>query len=188
MKNLVFLPATDPGDMKYGTPPERITGFPDASTHKIRYPNLVWYNKSVCDEAVAQIRAFNVSSVILVGFSKSGLGAWNISRTIPKLVTGTIIFDAPVTRRELPPWGTAPFYTDDASWQEDLPINTIEEYQTNMPVTHQLVLISGVGFHDEMLQFSDELSRCGCRHVYLPRPRMEHHWNSGWIEEGLRCM
>ena len=188
MMNLVFLPATEPSDGRYGEVPERIEGPLDASTHTVQYPNLVWYNARVRDEAIAQIRALNVSPVVLVGFSKSGLGAWNIARTIPDLVSGTIIFDAPVARESLPSWGTSPFYEDDASWQEDLPLHTIEEFQTVMPETHQLVLISGTGFHDEMCQLSDELTKIGSRHAFLPRPHLKHHWNSGWIEEGLNTM
>jgi pimeloyl-ACP methyl ester carboxylesterase len=186
MMNLVFLPATEPTDRTYGEVPEKIDGRPEALCHEIQYPELVWYNKRVRDEAIAQIRAFNVSPVVLVGFSKSGLGAWNIARTIPDLVSATIIFDAPVARETLPPWGTGPFYEDDSSWQEDLPLRTIEDFQSVMPGTHQLVLISGPGFHNEMCFLSDELTKIGLRHAFLSRPHRKHHWNSGWIEEGLK--
>jgi len=185
MMNLVFLPATEPGDNTYGVVPEKIASCPKALIHTIQYPNLVWYNERVRAEAIAQIRAFKVSPIILVGFSKSGLGAWNIMRTIPDLISGTIIFDSPVARETLPPWGTGPFYEDDSSWQNDLPIRTIEEFQASMPETHQLILISGPSFHDEMCQLSDELSKSGSVHSFLPRPHLKHHWNSGWIEEGL---
>jgi pimeloyl-ACP methyl ester carboxylesterase len=185
MTHLVFLPATESSNTTYGEVPEKIEGVPDVSIHTIQYPHLVWYNKRVCDEAIAQIRALNVSPIVLVGFSKSGLGAWNIARRIPELVSGTIIFDSPVARQELPSWGTAPFYADDASWQEDLPLNTIDEFQAVVPETHQLVLISGPGFHDEMCQLSEALSTRACKHAFLARPHLKHHWNSGWIEEGL---
>jgi len=183
--NLVFLPATEPGDQTYGEVPANIEGWTGALIHTIQYPNLVWYNRRVRDEAIAQIRAINVCPVVLVGFSKSGLGAWNIARTIPDLVSSTIIFDTPVARESLPSWGTGPFYEDDSSWQKDLPIFTIDEFQTTMPESHQLVLISGRGFHDEMCHLSDRLSKAGSRHAFLSRPERKHHWNSGWIEEGL---
>ncbi|MFC1452158.1 alpha/beta hydrolase-fold protein [Verrucomicrobiota bacterium] len=185
MMDLVFLPATEPDNDKYGVVPEEINCCRSALIHTIQYPNLVWYNGRVRAEAIAQIRAFNVSPVVLVGFSKSGLGAWNIARTIPDLISGTIIFDAPVARASLPPWGTGPFYEDDSSWQEDLPLRTIDEFRSVMPKAHQLVLISGEGFHDEMCQFSDKLAKSGCRHTFLSRPRQKHRWDSGWIEEGL---
>lgn len=60
-----------------------------------------------------------------------------------------------------------------------------ERFREAMPPHHQLVLISGHGFHDEMCQLSDELSKIGLLHAFLSRPNLKHHWNSGWIEEGL---
>lgn len=172
--------------MTYGAVPARIEGPLDVAIRMVRYPNLVWYNARVRDEAIAQIRKLNVSPVVLVGFSKSGLGAWNIARAIPDLVSGTIIFDAPVARESLPPWGTDPFYEDDSLWQKDLPLHTVESFQSVIRQTHQLVLISGQSFHDEMCQLSDRLTKIGLRHAFLSRPHLKHHWNSGWIEEGLK--
>lgn len=184
--NLVFLPATAPGDTTYGGVPEQIAGFPDATIHTIQYPRLVWYNAAVCDEAIAQIRSLDLASIVLIGFSKSGLGAWNIARRIPDLVRATIIFDAPMARQVLPPWGTAPFYADNAAWQADLPLNTLDQFAAAMPASHQLILIAGPGFADEMHTLSQALSVAGHRHPFLSCERLSHHWNAGWIEEGLR--
>jgi len=183
---LVFLSATEPGNCHYGEIPDRIALFPELAVRRVHYPKLVWYNRAVQDEAIAQIRSWNVSSIILVGFSKSGLGAWNIARRLPELVSATIIFDAPVARDTLPPWGTAPFYKDDAEWQEDLPLRTCSQFQQVMPTHHRLMLISGAGFHPEMCILSEMLSGMGLEHVFLPRPDMKHHWNAGWIEEGVK--
>ena len=188
MLNLVFLPATEPGDTTYGTAPDRIEAYPGASIRQIRYPTLVWYNAAVQREAVRQIRAFGIAPLVLVGFSKSGLGAWNIARALPALVSGTIIFDAPVARRELPPWGTEPFYANDAAWQEDLPMNTIGPFKASMPGTHKLVLISGESFRVEMEALSKALTQACVDHAFLSRPRQRHHWQSGWIEEGLKAV
>ena len=73
--DIVFLPATDPGDTTCGTIPKELAGYPDASVRQVRYPALVWYNDAVRKEAVAQIRACGAAPVVLVGSSKSGLGA-----------------------------------------------------------------------------------------------------------------
>ena len=186
--NLVFLPATEPGDQTYGVAPERIEGYRAAAVHQIRYPTLVWYNEAVRKDAIAQIRSLDVPSVVLVGFSKSGLGAWNIARTIPELVSGTIIFDSPVAHEDRHSWGTGPFYGDDASWQRDQPIHTVREFQAAMGTTHRLVLISGEEFHQQMCALSHAMTEAGHDHAFLPRPHMKHHWGAGWIEEGLKAV
>lgn len=182
---LVFLPATAPGDQTFGAVPPQIPSYPDATVRQVHYPSLVWYNRIVQEQAIAQIQSWGVDPVVLIGFSKSGLGAWNIARRIPDRVSATIIFDAPVARDALPPWGTAPFYSDDAAWQEDLPLRTCRPFQLAMPSHHRLVLISGANFHSEMCTLSNKLAGMGMEHVFQPRPEMKHHWNSGWPQEGL---
>lgn len=183
--HLVFLPATADDDPRYGTIPTQLEGYPDASILRVRYPSMVWYNRAVRAEAIDQIRSWRVAPLVLIGFSKSGLGAWNIARAIPERVAATIIFDGPVARQVLPPWGAAPFYADDAAWQRDLPLNTLAEFQAAVPAPHRLVLISGRSFHQEMETLSLALGSAAVQHTFLPRPTMEHHWNAGWIEEGL---
>ena len=92
MLNLVLLPATEPGDDTYGIMPGRVEAYPSAVVHPVHFPTMVWYNESIRNAAIAQIQSLETNPVILVGFSKSGLGAWNIARTIPQRISGTIIF------------------------------------------------------------------------------------------------
>jgi len=187
--NLVFLPATDPEDRTYGTIPERIDGFQDVSVYPLHFPTMVWYNEAVRRQAIKQIDSLCVSLVVLVGFSKSGLGAWNIARAIPDRTSATIIFDAPVAREGPPPLGsTSPFYASAAAWLEDLPIRRVKDFKAAVSATHRLVLISGENFHDEMTRLSHTLDDAGIAHVFLPRPQLKHHWQSGWIEEGLNIL
>ncbi len=186
--HLVFLPATDPGDATFGAPPRALPGRPEAVLHAVRFPRIVWYNAAVRAEAIAQIRALGAGPFVLVGFSKSALGAWNIARAIPHSVAATILFDGPVARPDLPPWGTAPFYSGDAAWRADLPLHSVAEFHDNLPAAHRLVLVSGELFHDEMQALSEALARAGRAHVFLPRPRLRHHWNSGWLEEALDAL
>jgi pimeloyl-ACP methyl ester carboxylesterase len=185
MVNLVFLPATDPGDETFGMMPNQIPDYPDAALRQVCYPTMVWYNESIRQEAIAQIRRWDVSRVVLIGFSKSGLGAWNIAREIPDRISATIIFDAPVARDQLPPWGTKAFYTDDAAWQKDLPLRTVEAFAAAVTKAHRLVLIPGNNFRNEMRALSQALSQIKHEHIFLDCPEMRHHWNSGWIEKGL---
>jgi pimeloyl-ACP methyl ester carboxylesterase len=182
------LPATDPDDTTYGTVPTRIATAPDVAVHAVRFPTMVWYNAAIREQAIAQILAFGVAPVVLVGFSKSGLGAWHIVQAIPERVSATILFDVPVARERLPPWGTAPFYADDAEWQRDLPIRDVARFADAVPRSHRLVLISGRSFHDEMSALARVLATTAISHVFLPRPAMVHHWQAGWIEEGLRAL
>jgi pimeloyl-ACP methyl ester carboxylesterase len=186
--HLVCLPATAPHDATYGLTPDAIAGYPKAAVHPIHFPTMVWYNAAVRRKAIAQIDALGLSSLALVGFSKSGLGAFNIARAIPDRVAATVIFDAPVVRETLPRWGTAPFYADDAEWLTDLPARHVDEWAAAMPAAHRLILISGEAFHDEIASLSGLLHGAGVVHTFLPRPDMRHHWQAGWLEEALAVL
>ena len=185
LKNLVFLPATPPGDPQYGTSPERFDRYPDVACHHVRFASQVWYNAAVCDQAATQIAALGLDTFGLVGFSKSGLGAWNLTLAMPDRVAVTIIFDAPVTGDHWPHPSAAEFYPDDAAWQQDLPLRRIAEFRAVVPASHRLILVSGKCFHDEMCRFSQVLREAGVAHEFLSQPQRPHHWQSGWIEEVL---
>jgi len=188
MHELVLLPATEPGDETYGSMPERIDAYPDASIHQIRFPTMVWYNKTIRRETTSKIRSLGVEPIILIGFSKSGLGVWNVAREIPNLVSGMIIFDSPSVRLEPPLPEINPYYESPTAWREDVPNLTVEHFQTVMPKTSKLVLISGESFHDEMCTFADTLAGTSINYIFLQRQHLKHHWRSGWIEEGLKAL
>jgi pimeloyl-ACP methyl ester carboxylesterase len=183
--NVVFLPATDPADGTFGVIPDRLAGPSQGSVHAIRFPSMVWYNEPVRREAIAQIEALNLTSLVLVGFSKSGLGAWNLARAMPDRVVATVIFDAPVAQERRPKWRAEEFYADDTAWLEDLPCRHVPEFKAALPDPHKLILISGEKFHREMSRLSFLLADTDTAHTFLSRPGLKHHWQSGWIEEGL---
>ena len=176
----VLLPATDPADTTFGTPP------PDLPS--VDFERQVWYNREIRQEVIRQIREDQLTPVALIGFSKSGLGAWNLTREHPEWIKACVIFDAPMTLESLPPWGTAAFYPDENEWQADLPLRTLDSFLESVPESLPLVLISGVMFHDQMCHMSEALQEKGREHVFLPRPEMAHHWESGWLQEGMALL
>lgn len=185
---VVFLPATRPGETRFGQPPGRIDGFPHLRCATVPFDRQVWYNASVCSVAEAYIRSLQGDRIILVGFSKSALGAWTLTRLLGRRVRGTILFDGPVAREHCPPWDTADFYASDEAWQQDLPIRTIEAYRCSLAADHRLILISGAFFRDEMNALSEALNQASHPHVLMDKTDYPHHWNSGWIDAGIAAL
>jgi pimeloyl-ACP methyl ester carboxylesterase len=185
--DVVILPATHPDDPTFGFAPTRVAAQPQARLHAVRFPGVVWYNRAVRDQAMAQIRGLRLASCVLVGFSKSGLGAWNLACQMADQVQGVIIFDAPLASDDWRRWGEE-FYQDDVAWQEDLPLRQVRRDPAVWPGHASLVLISGSSFHAQMVQFAAALGRHGTPHQFLPRPGMPHHWDAGWLEQGLAAL
>ena len=187
--NVIYLPATEPEDDTYGHPPGQFADMPAIRVFGVSYPRMVWYNEEIRAEAIRQIEAMPVDQSVLVGFSKSGLGAWHLARAMPERIIATIIFDAPVALEPVPhQWGVGPFYGDATAWRRDLPVHGIAEFQRGAGAGHRLVLISGAAFHADMQQLSKALDAAGVEHSFLPHPEIAHHWNAGWVELGLATL
>lgn len=174
----VFLPATDPSDKRYGEPPREVGGRPAVVP---QFDREVWYNEAVCAEVVRQLEAVP-GPFVLAGFSKSALGAWHLTRLLPDRVAATVLFDGPVARQEPPPWNTADFFPDAASWQALLPINTVDDFLREVPADHRLVQVAGALFHAEMRELDLLLGQRGASRIFLAEPLRPHRWDSGWIE------
>lgn len=185
---VVFLPATRPGDTRFGRPPERVDGFPELGCATVPFERQVWYNRAVCDAAAAHIRALPGERLILVGFSKSAIGAWTLTSMLGSRVRGTVLFDGPVARDACPPWNTAAFYASDEQWQSDLPIRTINAFRRRLAPDHRLALIPGALFRDEMAALASALRDTGHAHLWIDEARFTHNWNSGWIEAALTAL
>ncbi|MFP4356245.1 MAG: GNAT family N-acetyltransferase [Phycisphaerae bacterium] len=185
--DLVFLPATGPDEARFGQIPERIDRFESARIHQVRFDRLVWYNRQIRTQAIQQIRAMDARRIVLIGFSKSALGAWNIAREIPEMVAATVLFDTPATS-EPRRWQSPQFYPDAESYAADLPIHSIDDFASAMAADHKLVLISGQLFADDMRALSSACDEVNLAHTFLDQPALLHHWNSGWIELGLEAL
>ena len=177
----VILPATDPSDNSYGkVPRHELVGI---VVHEVVFASLVWYNCSVRKETERQIGRMSLTGHnILIGFSKSGLGALNYLIENPGVFQACIIFDSPVMRKECPPWETEAFY-DQASWSADLPTEHVDELIAISQQT-KLVLVSGEFFCDEMLEFSQLLSEGGGKSQFFDL-HFPHRWDSGWLQTAI---
>lgn len=186
---LIYLPATEPGDTTYGHPPQQIEGRGDLDVAEVRYAHMVWYNERVRAEAQRQIDLLAGDRVILVGFSKSGLGAWHLASALRQPAAATIIFDAPVAHQEIPvQWGAAPFYDDVGTWRQDLPIHRIRDFRQSVAPDHRLILIAGAHFDADMVALSGALDEAHYEHTFLRHPEIAHHWNSGWLGFALAAL
>lgn len=185
---VVFLPATRPGETTFGRPPGRLEAFPHLRCASVPFDRQVWYNASVCASAAAHIRTLPGERIILVGFSKSALGAWTLTRLIGPRVRGTILFDGPVARDQCPPWETSEFYASDEAWQQDLPLRTIEAFRRALAPDHRLVLIPGTLFREEMAALSAALRQAKHPHAFLDQTDHPHYWNTHWIEAALAAL
>lgn len=190
---VIVLPATDPADTRYG----RIdhdglaVAFPSASFHCIHFDRMVWYTEEVRAEAYRQIDAIlSVASnapVCLVGFSKSGVGAFNLVLDHPSVFAHVVIFDAPLTNRDRSKYGMTAFYASDEALAADDPLARLE--QGSVVGSTSFILVSGEAFADQMGKAANSLRGLNVPHRWLRGGDLyAHRWDSGWLENSLKAI
>ncbi len=178
----IYLPATDPGNTTYGLVPSG-PAVPGNSSLAVRFEQEVWYNRYWRKEVIASVSPGLLDRNILIGFSKSGCGALNIAIENPTLFDSVVIFDAPLSRREVPPWNTASFYNQ-RTWEEDLPETRIHEI-ARLSESTSILHIGGRAFNGEHQVFQERCDAAGIKCEYLNRHEYAHSWTSGWVREGV---
>jgi len=180
----IYLPASDPDNFGYGRVPS-VPAIDGNSIFRVVFPKEVWYNREWRSRTVDQLKPALCKNKanILVGFSKSGLGALNIAIENPSLFHSVIIFDAPLTHRILPPWNTSPFYSQ-SEWENDLPENRLEEVR-KLSLNTKIIHVGGASFPQDHVEFDRMLEEHGIERHFQPRPTLAHSWESGWVREAV---
>ena len=183
-----ILPATEPGDDTYGEAPTDIQAMPRSSVLTVGFDCEVWYNRQIRDISYRILaRAHPTGALVGIGFSKSALGMLNLALDRPGLFSAILLFDAPLTMRNLPPWNTADFY-DQGAWEQDLPILNLPRIRALLAET-RLIHIAGANFAEQHDEFHRALSTMppgppeAPAYVYHREPNLAHHWDSGWLEQ-----
>ncbi|MGJ3242443.1 MAG: GNAT family N-acetyltransferase [Opitutales bacterium] len=161
------LPATDPVDATYGVTPDAPLG-PAWPALPVRFDRVVWYPPAMRSRAMGQILPHIARDTVLIGFSKSGLGALNLALDHPGLFRWVILFDAPLMRPEAPPWDDCHAFYDLAAWAADQPANRLPDLKELTESGTRLLHLSGRGFHDEHVAFQDLLDREGIPATFQP--------------------
>lgn len=217
MGTLVFLPATAPGDLRFGQPQLSPAVADRWSARTLRFDRQVWYAPAVRRRVLEQIArgegavlgpagvvggvaggadksacapAAWEPPVVVVGFSKSGLGAFHILLEGAGLVAGALVFDAPLCwDAQIPAsWQIGSDYRDEAAWRADLPERHIGRLAGRQPGRCSLVLVGGALFTEPMARFSAGLVSAGVGHGFVDMRTHRHCWSTDWLEAGLAVL
>lgn len=184
---VVVLPATAPDEVGFGRMPQRLPS--PWRCRQVHFDRQVWYNAAIRAETLRQIRAWGLTRCLLVGFSKSGLGALLLALEAPDLVAGVVVFDAPLAApRPRPGWGADAFYEDPASWQADLPLNRCPDLAAAIRAGLRVALLNGALYAADHAACSGALAKAGTPVLRPQPPAADHRWDAGWIIAGLKAL
>jgi S-formylglutathione hydrolase FrmB len=117
---------------------------------------------------------------LLLGFSKSGWGAWTLLLRHPELFGRAAAWDAPMTM-DTPRYGMAPIVRTQENFERYRVTNLLRERGAVLGGEPRLML-AGWDFYRTQTQSAHRLMQnLKIPHAYRDGPQRRHHWNSGWV-------
>lgn len=168
------------------------------------FSDLPWYADHPTDERLRQESHF-VNEVVpfidgayptaggrearlLLGFSKSGWGAWSLLLRHPDTFGRAAAWDAPLNQDRPDRFGMGPIFGTPENFERYRVSALLERQAAELRGEARLVLTGYGNFRAHHEAIHEQLLRLGIPHVYVDGPPRWHHWETGWIEEAIRLL
>ncbi|MCA9034122.1 MAG: hypothetical protein KDA91_03275 [Planctomycetaceae bacterium] len=126
---------------------------------------------------------------LLVGFSKSGWGAWSLLLRHPDTFERAAAFDAPLMMDRSGRYGSGPIFGNEENFRAYHVADLLRQRQRTFQSEAPRLMFSGTGNfageHQRMKELLDDIS---FPHVQIPGPTREHSWGSGWLPEAFEWL
>lgn len=125
---------------------------------------------------------------LLLGFSKSGWGAWSLLLRHPDLFGKAAAWDAPLMMDKPGKYGSGEIFGTQENFEkyriESLLRARIKEFGTG----ERLVLTGCGSFREEHERAHKLMTELKISHVYKDGPQRQHDWHSGWVSEAVELL
>jgi len=125
---------------------------------------------------------------LLLGFSKSGWGAWSLLLRHPDVFGRAAAWDAPLMMRRLGKYGTKPIFGTQHQFEAYRPADLLRNSAAKLRHEKRLILFGYGGFRSHHRQMHDLLKELQRPHHYRDGPRRKHDWHSGWVKPAMELL
>ena len=166
------------------------------------FAELPWYADHPTDETIRQETYFLKVVVpfveqtypsiskregrFLLGFSKSGWGAWSLLLRHPEKFERAAAWDAPLTMKTIGKYGNSPIFGTQENFQTYRIVDLI--VSANLGKEPRLILTGFGNFRGHHEQIHELLRENNIPHEYKDGPKRKHDWHSGWVTEAVELL
>lgn len=207
---LLFVLPVEPGSgHRWGDPTDELIREQIADRYRFVcvYPTFSdwpWYADHPSDPAIRQEtylvqivlpfveRTYPVrreaSARLLVGFSKSGWGAFSLLLRHPDIFGRAAAWDAPLNKQKPDQFGMDKIFASQENFM-DYQISRLIEQQASAVQDGQRLIHLGYGnFRDHHLAIEQLLIQNKITHRFHDGPKRQHAWTSGWLPEAIALL
>lgn len=212
LRVLYLLPVEANTEHRYGDGLLEAKKLDLANKHRLicvapTFSHLPWYADHLTDKTIRQETYFLKVVVptierlypalaeregrLLVGFSKSGNGAWSLLLRYPDHFAKAAAWDAPLLKTAPDQFGMGPIYgtlENFAAYRIDKLLRDRAEILRPKANDGSARLIHlGYGnFRDHHQRAEALLNELQIPHSYADGPKLEHTWHGGWLDEAVK--
>jgi S-formylglutathione hydrolase FrmB len=168
------------------------------------FSQLPWYADHPTDAAIRQESHFikivlpmiesiypvqeGPSGRLLLGFSKSGWGAWSLVLRHPELFARAAAWDAPLMMDRLGRYGTTEIFGTQEVFENYRIDALLQKRAALLKHTPRLILTGYGNFREHHEQARKMLDELKIAFEYRDGPLRKHDWHSGWVAEAVALL
>ena len=122
---------------------------------------------------------------LLLGFSKSGWGAWSLLLRHLDLFGRAAAWDAPLMMTEIGQYGDQKIFGTQENFAQYRLIDLLRKHAPQLRQEKRLVLTGYGNFQQHHQQAHALLEELRIPHDYRNGPQRKHDWHSGWVAEAV---
>jgi enterochelin esterase-like enzyme len=121
------------------------------------------------------------SGRLLIGFSKSGWGAFSLLLRHPDTFAGAAAWDAPLMKASPDQFGMGPVFETQENFERYQLTRLLRQQAPRLRKEARLIHIGHGNFREHHEQFETLLTELRIPHQYQDGPKRKHDWHSGWL-------
>ena len=124
----------------------------------------------------------------LLGFSKSGWGAFSLLLRHPAVFGKAAAWDAPLMKDKPDQFGMAGIFGTQENFEKYRISRLLEQRAAGLRGETRLILIGYGNFRQHHQEAHDLMKKQGIPHEYRDGPGRKHEWHSDWVEEAVELL
>lgn len=130
----------------------------------------------------------DASGRLLVGFSKSGWGAFSLLLRNPGVFSKAAAWDAPLNMQASGKYGSGPIFGTQENFERYQITRLIAERADELRTAPRLIQLGYGNFREHHEAIEALLAAQNIAHLYRDGPERKHVWESGWLEEAVELL
>jgi esterase/lipase superfamily enzyme len=168
------------------------------------FSHLPWYADHPTDRAIRQ-ESYLLQDVVpmiegsypieagrsgrlLLGFSKSGWGAWSLLLRHPELFARAAAWDAPLDMDHPGPYGSGAIFGTPENFKRYQVRELLRQKAASLGDKKRLILTGYDSFGEDHRRIHALLDELRIPHEFRDGPQRKHDWHSGWVPEAVQLL